>query len=52
LAQHKVSFLFERCGDVFLVDRSRSIPFDLRYLDEPHRFGRRVWKRSKSKKKS
>jgi hypothetical protein len=24
----------------------------LRYLDEPHRFGRSVWKRSKSKKKS
>ena len=52
LAQHKVSFLFERCGDVFLVDRSRSIPFDLRYLDEPHRFGRNVWKRRKPKKKS
>ena len=52
LAQHKVSFLFERCGDVYLVDCSRSIPFDLRYLDEPHRFGRNVWKRRKPKKKS
>ena len=51
LAQHKVNFLFERCGDIYSVDRARSMLFDLRYLDEPHRFGRNVWKKRKSKKK-
>ena len=51
LAQHKVNFLFERCGDIYSVDRARAILFDLRYLDEPHRFGRNVWKSRKPKKK-